>query len=98
MAAGHLNASMALENYADELFEEVFPGHDDIDMAEWLGAPIAGQPEDIEFVENCRVPVEGGLGMAGAPADSDSTILATEEEVHVMLYPRVIGNPTNAEF
>eukprot|EP00959_Pyramimonas_sp_CCMP1952_P160000 3346659-Pyramimonas_sp.AAC.1 len=44
MAARYLRASMALENYADELFEEVFAGHDDIDLAEWLGVPIAGQP------------------------------------------------------
>eukprot|EP00959_Pyramimonas_sp_CCMP1952_P284512 5947713-Pyramimonas_sp.AAC.1 len=47
MAARHLCASMNLENYADELFEEVFAGHGDIDLAEWPGLPIAGQPADI---------------------------------------------------
>eukprot|EP00959_Pyramimonas_sp_CCMP1952_P199193 4166429-Pyramimonas_sp.AAC.1 len=88
---------MALENYADELFEEVFTGHSDIDLAEWSGAPIAGQPADIEFVENFHAPVEGDFGVAGAPADSVSTIPATDEEIHAMLYPRAIGNPTNAE-
>eukprot|EP00959_Pyramimonas_sp_CCMP1952_P280742 5868132-Pyramimonas_sp.AAC.1 len=29
VAAGYLSARMALESYADELFEEVFTGHDD---------------------------------------------------------------------
>eukprot|EP00959_Pyramimonas_sp_CCMP1952_P101610 2125810-Pyramimonas_sp.AAC.1 len=47
MAARHLNASMALESEADELFEELFAGHGDVDLAEWLGVPIAGQPADI---------------------------------------------------
>eukprot|EP00959_Pyramimonas_sp_CCMP1952_P195312 4083882-Pyramimonas_sp.AAC.1 len=68
---------MNLENYSDELFEEVFTGHNDIDLAEWLGIPIAGQPADIESVENFHMPVEGDFGMAGAPADSDPTIPAT---------------------
>eukprot|EP00959_Pyramimonas_sp_CCMP1952_P025397 532830-Pyramimonas_sp.AAC.1 len=36
MAARYLNASMTLENYSDELFDQVFTGHDDIDLAEWL--------------------------------------------------------------
>eukprot|EP00959_Pyramimonas_sp_CCMP1952_P069271 1445655-Pyramimonas_sp.AAC.1 len=31
MAARYLSASMALENCADELFEELFTGHSDID-------------------------------------------------------------------
>eukprot|EP00959_Pyramimonas_sp_CCMP1952_P431522 9037425-Pyramimonas_sp.AAC.1 len=35
--------------------------------------------------------------MAGAPADSDSTILATGEEDHAVPYPRVIENPTDTE-
>eukprot|EP00959_Pyramimonas_sp_CCMP1952_P256012 5347421-Pyramimonas_sp.AAC.1 len=35
--------------------------------------------------------------MAGAPADSESTILATDEEIHAMFYPRVIGKPTDME-
>eukprot|EP00959_Pyramimonas_sp_CCMP1952_P428284 8970453-Pyramimonas_sp.AAC.1 len=72
MAARYLSADMALANYADELFEEVFAGHDDVDLAEWLGVPIAGQPADVEFVENFHVPVEGDVGMAGAPADAAS--------------------------
>eukprot|EP00959_Pyramimonas_sp_CCMP1952_P197655 4133750-Pyramimonas_sp.AAC.1 len=32
----YLCASMNLDNCADELFEEVFTGHNDIDLAEWL--------------------------------------------------------------
>eukprot|EP00959_Pyramimonas_sp_CCMP1952_P287949 6021682-Pyramimonas_sp.AAC.1 len=79
---------MTFENYADELFEEVIAGRSDIDLAEWLAAPIAGQPADIEFVENFHMPVEGDSGIAGAPADSDSTIPATDEEINAMLYPR----------
>eukprot|EP00959_Pyramimonas_sp_CCMP1952_P406633 8522568-Pyramimonas_sp.AAC.1 len=47
VAARYLCASTNLENYSDELFEEVFTGHGDIDLAEWLGIPIAGQPADI---------------------------------------------------
>eukprot|EP00959_Pyramimonas_sp_CCMP1952_P311560 6520414-Pyramimonas_sp.AAC.1 len=43
------------------------------------------------------VPIEGDFGMAGAPADSESTSPATDKEIHAMLYPRVIGNPTNME-
>eukprot|EP00959_Pyramimonas_sp_CCMP1952_P028235 592542-Pyramimonas_sp.AAC.1 len=35
--------------------------------------------------------------MAGAPADSESTTSAADEEIHAMLYPRVIGNPTYME-
>eukprot|EP00959_Pyramimonas_sp_CCMP1952_P126346 2642643-Pyramimonas_sp.AAC.1 len=97
MAARHPSASMTLENCADELFEAAFTGHNDIDLAEWLGVPIAGQPAYIELVENFHMSVEGDAGMAGAPADSDSTIPATDEEVHAMLYPRAIGNQTNAE-
>eukprot|EP00959_Pyramimonas_sp_CCMP1952_P064636 1349021-Pyramimonas_sp.AAC.1 len=58
VAAGYISASLALENYADELFDEARAGHDDIDAAEWLGAPIAGQPADIELVENFHLPVE----------------------------------------
>eukprot|EP00959_Pyramimonas_sp_CCMP1952_P054781 1144768-Pyramimonas_sp.AAC.1 len=58
VAAGYLSGSVALDNYADELFEEVFTGHNDIDMAEWLSVPIAGQPADSEFVENFHAPAE----------------------------------------
>eukprot|EP00959_Pyramimonas_sp_CCMP1952_P016258 344179-Pyramimonas_sp.AAC.1 len=47
MAARYLSASMSLENYADELFEEVFAGHSEIDLADWLGIPIAGHTADI---------------------------------------------------
>eukprot|EP00959_Pyramimonas_sp_CCMP1952_P423961 8880439-Pyramimonas_sp.AAC.1 len=36
MAARHLCAGMTLENYADELFKDVFTGRGDIDLAEWL--------------------------------------------------------------
>eukprot|EP00959_Pyramimonas_sp_CCMP1952_P163895 3426638-Pyramimonas_sp.AAC.1 len=32
----YFSASVTLENYADELFEEVFTGHGDVDLAEWL--------------------------------------------------------------
>eukprot|EP00959_Pyramimonas_sp_CCMP1952_P088023 1841829-Pyramimonas_sp.AAC.1 len=35
--------------------------------------------------------------MAGVPADSEAIIPATEEEVQLMLYPRVMGNPANVE-
>eukprot|EP00959_Pyramimonas_sp_CCMP1952_P301169 6301229-Pyramimonas_sp.AAC.1 len=35
--------------------------------------------------------------MAGAPADSEVTIPATDEEIQLMLYHRVIGNPTDME-
>eukprot|EP00959_Pyramimonas_sp_CCMP1952_P178953 3741069-Pyramimonas_sp.AAC.1 len=45
MAAAYLSASVTLENFADELFEEVFSGHDDIDLAEWLGVPSRGNPQ-----------------------------------------------------
>eukprot|EP00959_Pyramimonas_sp_CCMP1952_P038049 796240-Pyramimonas_sp.AAC.1 len=96
-AARYLSASVALENYAGELFEEVLAGHDDIEMAEWLGMPIAGPSADIEFVENFHMPIEGDFGMAGAPADLESTIPATDEEIYAMLYPRAIGHPTNVE-
>eukprot|EP00959_Pyramimonas_sp_CCMP1952_P164965 3448243-Pyramimonas_sp.AAC.1 len=44
MAAMSLSASISLENCADELFEEVFTGHSDTDLADWLGIPNAGQP------------------------------------------------------
>eukprot|EP00959_Pyramimonas_sp_CCMP1952_P065817 1374160-Pyramimonas_sp.AAC.1 len=56
--------------------------------------PISGQPADLEFVENFHVPAEGDGEMAGAPADSEATVPA---EIQLMLYPRVIGNPTNME-
>eukprot|EP00959_Pyramimonas_sp_CCMP1952_P257847 5388590-Pyramimonas_sp.AAC.1 len=71
MAARYRSSSMTLENCADELFEEVLTGHNDIDLAEWLGMPIAGQPADIEYVENFHMPAEGYADMAGAPADSE---------------------------
>eukprot|EP00959_Pyramimonas_sp_CCMP1952_P041658 871458-Pyramimonas_sp.AAC.1 len=35
--------------------------------------------------------------MAGAPADSEATFLATEEGKQLMLYPWVIGNPTDMD-
>eukprot|EP00959_Pyramimonas_sp_CCMP1952_P039980 836095-Pyramimonas_sp.AAC.1 len=35
--------------------------------------------------------------MAGSPADSEAIIPATEEEIQLILYPRVLGNPTNTE-
>eukprot|EP00959_Pyramimonas_sp_CCMP1952_P151323 3166258-Pyramimonas_sp.AAC.1 len=79
------------------LFEEVVTGHGDIDLAEWLGIPIGGQPADIECVENFRAPAAGDADVAGAPADSEATIPATDEEIQLMLYPRVIGNPTTTE-
>eukprot|EP00959_Pyramimonas_sp_CCMP1952_P040316 843282-Pyramimonas_sp.AAC.1 len=88
---------MSLENYADGLFEEVFTGHNDIDLADWLGMPIAGQAADVDFVENARVPAEGGDEMAGAPADSEATIAATEEDMQRVLYLRSIGSPTKME-
>eukprot|EP00959_Pyramimonas_sp_CCMP1952_P216719 4532200-Pyramimonas_sp.AAC.1 len=88
MAARYLSASLSLENSADELFEEVFTCHSDIDLADWLGIPIAGQPADIEFVENFHVPAEGDADMAGAPADSEAIVPATEEEIQLMLHPR----------
>eukprot|EP00959_Pyramimonas_sp_CCMP1952_P110826 2318731-Pyramimonas_sp.AAC.1 len=91
MAAGHLSASATLENCAGELFEEVFTGHKDNDLAEWLGTPNRGA------IEHFHAPVEGDSGMAGAPADSESTTLATFEEVHAVLYPRAIGTPTDME-
>eukprot|EP00959_Pyramimonas_sp_CCMP1952_P275082 5750574-Pyramimonas_sp.AAC.1 len=68
MAARYFSASMTLENYTDELFEEAFTGHSDIDLEEWLGVPIAGQPADIEFNENFHVLAEGDFGTAGKPA------------------------------
>eukprot|EP00959_Pyramimonas_sp_CCMP1952_P315884 6611453-Pyramimonas_sp.AAC.1 len=97
MAAGYLSASVTLEIRADELFEGVLTGHDDIDLAEWLGRPIAGQPSDIRFAENFHAPAEGDADMAEAPADTEVTILATDEEIQAMLYPRATGNPTDME-
>eukprot|EP00959_Pyramimonas_sp_CCMP1952_P197005 4119401-Pyramimonas_sp.AAC.1 len=47
MAAGYLRASMSFENCADELFEEMHVGHNEINLADWLGMPIAGQPAPI---------------------------------------------------
>eukprot|EP00959_Pyramimonas_sp_CCMP1952_P230140 4811681-Pyramimonas_sp.AAC.1 len=88
---------MSLENYADGLFEEVFAGHNDIDLADWLGMPIAGRPADIDFIENFHAPAERDDELAGAPADSEATTPATEEEIQWMLYPRFIGYPTNME-
>eukprot|EP00959_Pyramimonas_sp_CCMP1952_P169801 3547657-Pyramimonas_sp.AAC.1 len=75
-------------NYADELFEEIFTGHNEIDQADWLGIPIAGQPSDIELVEDFHVPAEVDREMAATPADSDTAIPAAEEEMQCMLYPR----------
>eukprot|EP00959_Pyramimonas_sp_CCMP1952_P229189 4792071-Pyramimonas_sp.AAC.1 len=57
--------------------------------------PIAGQPADPEFVWSFQMPAEGDDEMAAPPVDSEATAPATEEEVQWMLYPRVIGNPTN---
>eukprot|EP00959_Pyramimonas_sp_CCMP1952_P131621 2752074-Pyramimonas_sp.AAC.1 len=81
MAARYLSASMSLESYADGLFEVAFAGRDGIDLADWLGAPIAGQPADVECVENSHMPAEGDGEMAGAPADSEATIPAAEEDL-----------------
>eukprot|EP00959_Pyramimonas_sp_CCMP1952_P389610 8164322-Pyramimonas_sp.AAC.1 len=53
-----------------------------------------GPPADIEFVGNFHMPAEGDFGMAGAPADSESTIPAAGEEMQAMPYPRAMGNPT----
>eukprot|EP00959_Pyramimonas_sp_CCMP1952_P043281 905723-Pyramimonas_sp.AAC.1 len=88
MAARYLSASTSLENYADELFEKIFIGHSEIDLADWLGIPIAGQTADIECVEKLHIPAEGDDEMAVTPA---------EEEIQLMLYPRVIGSPTNMD-
>eukprot|EP00959_Pyramimonas_sp_CCMP1952_P385658 8082025-Pyramimonas_sp.AAC.1 len=74
MAARYLSASVSLENCADELFEEILTGRSGIDLAGWLGSPIAGQPADIEFVENFHAPAEGDDDMAVTPADSEATI------------------------
>eukprot|EP00959_Pyramimonas_sp_CCMP1952_P045670 954237-Pyramimonas_sp.AAC.1 len=41
------------------------------------------------------MPAEGDAEIAGGPADSEATILAAEEEIQLMPYLRVIGNPTN---
>eukprot|EP00959_Pyramimonas_sp_CCMP1952_P102417 2142373-Pyramimonas_sp.AAC.1 len=70
VTARYLCASMSLDNYAGELFGEIFSGHNEIDLANWLGMPIAGQPADIAFVENIHVPAEVDHEMTGAPADS----------------------------
>eukprot|EP00959_Pyramimonas_sp_CCMP1952_P236141 4935055-Pyramimonas_sp.AAC.1 len=43
------------------------------------------------------MPAEGDFGMAGTPADSESTTPATDEEMQAMLYPRACGNPTDME-
>eukprot|EP00959_Pyramimonas_sp_CCMP1952_P298000 6233754-Pyramimonas_sp.AAC.1 len=50
MAARYLSASMSFENYSDELFEEMHVGHDELNLADRLGMPIAGQPAHVEFV------------------------------------------------
>eukprot|EP00959_Pyramimonas_sp_CCMP1952_P065821 1374210-Pyramimonas_sp.AAC.1 len=44
MSARHMGASVSLERCAWQLFEEVYGGRDEIDLADWLGTPIAGQP------------------------------------------------------
>eukprot|EP00959_Pyramimonas_sp_CCMP1952_P213045 4457499-Pyramimonas_sp.AAC.1 len=46
-AAKYLRASASLERYADELFEEIYVGQYDINLADWLGIPIAWQPAHI---------------------------------------------------
>eukprot|EP00959_Pyramimonas_sp_CCMP1952_P396029 8297847-Pyramimonas_sp.AAC.1 len=97
MAASYLRASMSLQNYADELFEEIYVGHGEINPADWLGIPIAGRFAHIEFVEDFNIPAEVDQDLAGAPADSEATFPATEEEAQMMLHPQVIGNPTNME-
>eukprot|EP00959_Pyramimonas_sp_CCMP1952_P201169 4207135-Pyramimonas_sp.AAC.1 len=80
---------MSLENYADELFEDIFTGHNEIDLAGRQDIPIAGQPADIEFVENFHVPAEGDDEMAATPANSEATIPATEGGIHVMIFSSV---------
>eukprot|EP00959_Pyramimonas_sp_CCMP1952_P306172 6407607-Pyramimonas_sp.AAC.1 len=41
-AAMHLSANAHLESFADELFEEIFIGHNEIDLADWLACPSRG--------------------------------------------------------
>eukprot|EP00959_Pyramimonas_sp_CCMP1952_P065112 1359402-Pyramimonas_sp.AAC.1 len=65
---------MSLERYADELFEEIYAGHYEINLADWMGTPIAGQPAQIEFVEDFHWPAEVDRDVAGAPADSEAAI------------------------
>eukprot|EP00959_Pyramimonas_sp_CCMP1952_P039828 832745-Pyramimonas_sp.AAC.1 len=67
MAARYWSANMSLENSAGELFEELLTGHNEINLANWLGMPIAGQPADIEFVENCDIPAEAHSQFRGHP-------------------------------
>eukprot|EP00959_Pyramimonas_sp_CCMP1952_P330293 6915896-Pyramimonas_sp.AAC.2 len=62
---------MSLEIDANELYEEISTGHDEIDLADWLGIPIAGQPADVEYLENFRMPAGGDDEMAAAPADPE---------------------------
>eukprot|EP00959_Pyramimonas_sp_CCMP1952_P320489 6706698-Pyramimonas_sp.AAC.1 len=88
---------MSLNSYADELSEEMFTGHNEIDLADWPGMPIAGQPADVEFVEDFHMPAEADREMAGAPADSEATTPAREEEIQLTFYPRAFDNPTNME-
>eukprot|EP00959_Pyramimonas_sp_CCMP1952_P249120 5207644-Pyramimonas_sp.AAC.1 len=63
---------MSLDSYAGRLFEEACTGHNDIDLADWLGMPIAGRPAEIDCAEDFHVPAEGDGEMAGAPADSEA--------------------------
>eukprot|EP00959_Pyramimonas_sp_CCMP1952_P129187 2701412-Pyramimonas_sp.AAC.1 len=55
--------------------------------------PIAGQPAQIEFVGDYHIPANIDHDMAGASADSEATIPATDEDIQMMLNPQVIGNP-----
>eukprot|EP00959_Pyramimonas_sp_CCMP1952_P293326 6134715-Pyramimonas_sp.AAC.1 len=64
---------------------------------DWLGITIVGEPAVFAFGENFHVPAEGDDEMAGAPAESEAIIPATQVEMQLMLYLRVIGNPTNME-
>eukprot|EP00959_Pyramimonas_sp_CCMP1952_P438802 9186623-Pyramimonas_sp.AAC.1 len=73
MAARYLNVSMSLENCAAELLEDIFTGHNGINLADWLGMPIAGQTEHVECVEDFHVPAEVDQDMAGTPSDSEAT-------------------------
>eukprot|EP00959_Pyramimonas_sp_CCMP1952_P350971 7352890-Pyramimonas_sp.AAC.1 len=49
MAARHLCASVSIERYAGELFEEVHVGHDEINQADWVGIHIAEQPGSMRI-------------------------------------------------
>eukprot|EP00959_Pyramimonas_sp_CCMP1952_P060749 1268934-Pyramimonas_sp.AAC.1 len=51
----------------------------------------------LSWSRTSTCPPKAMLIWQGAPADSEATIPATDEEIQAMLYPRVIGNPTDME-